>query len=74
MEKPENTPTAMLPTGGHSVALDHLHSWPAATSGGHRMAGGPDSWSLSHLSPVPGQLGLSPDSAQSQERLPPQVC
>lgn len=42
MEKPEHNATAaMLPTGGHSVALDHLHSWPATTSGGHRMAGGP---------------------------------
>lgn len=70
MEKPEHTPTAMLPMGGHSVALDHLHSWPAAISGGHRMAGGPDSWSLLHLSPVPGQLGPSPDSAQSQAITP----
>lgn len=42
MEKPEHPPTAAMPgaraTGGHSVALDHLHChlWPAATSGGHR--------------------------------------
>lgn len=31
MEKPEHTPTAMPPTGGHSVALDHLYSWLATT-------------------------------------------